>query len=94
MQVHHTGFALLETQCDHYNGGQGAKRLFLDLTLLLCLHESCQDGSTLLNFRYFTKQPDFRGSGLICESRILKISLSHWTGLSILPAKKSLYTHS
>lgn len=67
MQVHHTGFALLEAQCDHYNGGQGAERLFLDLPLLPCLHESHKDESTLLNFRYFTKQPDFRGSGLVCR---------------------------
>lgn len=66
-QVSHAGFALLETWHDHYNGGQGAKRLFLVLALPPCLHESCKAGSTLLNFRCLIEQPDFRVSGLFCS---------------------------
>lgn len=49
VQVSDAGFALPETYYDHYNGGQGAEKLFLVLTLLSCLHESCMVGSTLLN---------------------------------------------
>lgn len=41
------GCALPET--DHYNGGQGAEKLFLVLALLSCLHESPVVGSTLLD---------------------------------------------
>lgn len=77
-----------------YNGGQGAKRLFLVLALPPCLHESCKAGPTLLNFRCFIEQPDFRVSGLFCSWSIHKIPISHWSYLSILTGKQSFYTHS
>lgn len=49
VQVPDAGSALPETYYDHYNGGQGAEKLFLVLALLSCLHESCMVESTLIN---------------------------------------------
>lgn len=67
MQAPDAGFALPETHHDHYNGGQGAEKLFLVLALLSCLRESRMAGSSLLKFRCFTEEPDFIFSGLFCN---------------------------
>lgn len=49
VQVPDASFALPEKYYHHYNGGQGAEKLFLVLALLSCLHEKRMVGSTLLN---------------------------------------------